>query len=214
MNYDIKKYKHIIWDWNGTLLDDLWLGVEVLNIMLQRRRLSKVTTDEYLDIFDFPVIDYYSKVGFNFAKESFEDIAAEYVELYYGKVNECNLRVGISKTLEYIDIRGVKQIVLSATEDKALKKVVRKFGINHHFAEIRGIKNHYAESKVDLGKNLLRDLNIDASEVLLIGDTTHDLKVANEIGAKCILITGGHQSYRKLASSNADIIVSIDSIFL
>src|SRR5659263_747541 len=112
-------------------------------------------------------MDYYSKVGFNFAKESFEDIAAEYVELYYGRVNECNLRVGISKALEYIDIRGVKQIVLSETEDKALKKVVTKFGINHHFTEIRGIKNHFAESKVDLGKNLLSDLNIDASLSLI-----------------------------------------------
>ena len=34
-------YRHVIWDWNGTLLDDAWLCVEVLNGLLARRRRSQ-----------------------------------------------------------------------------------------------------------------------------------------------------------------------------
>ena len=52
-------YTHIIWDWNGTLLDDAWLCVDVMNGMLRERRLPTRTLDQYKEVFDFPVRNYY-----------------------------------------------------------------------------------------------------------------------------------------------------------
>ena len=69
---DLSKYSHIIWDWNGTLLNDAWLCVEVMNGMLAKRNLPIRTLNQYMDIFDFPVKDYYVKLGYNFEKEPFE----------------------------------------------------------------------------------------------------------------------------------------------
>ena len=75
-------YKTIIWDWNGTLLNDLDLSVDSVNILLKERNLPTLTVEKYKDIFGFPVIDYYVKAGFDFEKEPFEIPAKQYVKLY------------------------------------------------------------------------------------------------------------------------------------
>ena len=55
------KYKHIVWDWNGTLLDDRWLCIEAINIVLRSRGMPLVSNKNYRDVFCFPVIEYYEK---------------------------------------------------------------------------------------------------------------------------------------------------------
>ena len=57
------KYKHIIWDWNGTLVDDTWLCVEIINKLLKKRNLKLVTIDDYKEKFMFPVREYYIELG-------------------------------------------------------------------------------------------------------------------------------------------------------
>ena len=66
------KYKHIIWDWNGTLLNDTWLCVEGINKSLEKRSLQTITEEIYRKVFSFPVEDYYKRLGFDFKKEPFE----------------------------------------------------------------------------------------------------------------------------------------------
>ena len=97
-----KKYKHIIWDWNGTILDDAWLCVKTLNEILSRRNMQTITLQEYQKSFGFPVIDYYRKVGFNFETESFDIIAAEYISAYESQLSKCNIQKGAVETMEKI----------------------------------------------------------------------------------------------------------------
>ena len=65
------RYKHIVWDWNGTLLNDLWLFIESINFVLESRGMSQVDKESYKSIFTFPVIKYYEHLGFDFSKEKF-----------------------------------------------------------------------------------------------------------------------------------------------
>ena len=81
----VNKRRHIIWDWNGTLINDIWLVVEIMNKMLKKRSLSEIDLKKYREIFDFPVIDYYAKLGFDFSKESFEELTVEFIGEYYAR---------------------------------------------------------------------------------------------------------------------------------
>ena len=63
-------FTHVIWDWNGTLLDDATACVAAINALLERRLLPQVTHQQYLDIFDFPVRNYYLQLGFDFSKDT------------------------------------------------------------------------------------------------------------------------------------------------
>ena len=68
----IKNYKHVVWDWNGTILCDVELGIEIMNGLLQQRRLALLTPASYRDLFTMPVQHYYARLGFDFAREPFE----------------------------------------------------------------------------------------------------------------------------------------------
>ena len=57
----IKNYQHIIWDWNGTLLNDVKLCADIMNNLLKTRSLPTITLEKYREIFTFPVKDYILK---------------------------------------------------------------------------------------------------------------------------------------------------------
>lgn len=44
----------IIWDWNGTLLNDADLAVQTMNQLLERRGLQVLSVDDYKSVFTFP----------------------------------------------------------------------------------------------------------------------------------------------------------------
>lgn len=199
-------YKTIIWDWNGTLLDDLQLSVDSVNILLQERKLPPLSVDRYKDIFCFPVVDYYKKAGFDFENEPFEIPARQYVKLYYGNVDKTRLSRNAIDTLSFIKENGFRQIILSAMEQNNLKKMTESAGISHYFDGIFGIKDNYAREKVSLGKDVIKELELNPSECLMVGDTLHDAEVAEQCGFDCILYSGGHVSRQRLESKKFRII--------
>jgi len=109
------KYKHIIWDWNGTLLDDAWLCVDVINGVLSRRNMSTISLRQYQELFNFPVIDYYVRLGFDFEKESFEIVGTEFIDNYEKRRHEVNLQKGAKAVLKSVREADLTQSLLSAS---------------------------------------------------------------------------------------------------
>jgi len=208
----IIRYKHIIWDWNGTLIDDVWLVVETMNKMLTKRNLPKIDSEKYKKIFDFPVMNYYSKLGFDFSKDSFEILTVEFISEYYRRFNECKLFDKAEEVLKKIRDTGISQSVLSASKEDILTEKIKYYGIGKYFSRIIGLENHYAEGKINRGKDWIAELNLHPQEVLLIGDTTHDYEVSKHIGSDCLLVANGHHSYEKLAGLGIGVIRTLKEI--
>lgn len=195
---DFKKYTHIIWDWNGTLLNDAWLCVDVMNGMLKERGLPLRTLDEYREMFDFPVRDYYEKLGYDFKKESFDIVGMEFILRYNERHFETSLHTGATKILGIFAAAGCRQFILSARQHQELIAETEKLGVGGFFERICGLDDHYAYGKSELGLKLARELDADHSKLLFIGDTRHDAEVAEGIGIDCILISHGHHSAERL----------------
>lgn len=205
-------YKTIIWDWNGTLLDDLKLSIDSVNILLEERNLPILTVDRYKEIFGFPVINYYMKAGFDFEKEPFEIPARQYVKLYAAGAGNLKLFPDVIDTLTFFKENGYQQIVLSAMKDDNLKKMISLADISHFFDGIFGIKDNYAREKVSLGKQVVENLGLNPSECVMIGDTLHDAEVAEQCGFDCILFSGGHVARHRLEQKGFKIIDELNHL--
>lgn len=199
----------IIWDWNGTLLDDTELSVQTMNQMLLKRNLQPLTIAFYKEVFSFPVKEYYRKIGFDFTVEPFETPAIEYINIYNGKIDDCGLYADALTVLNYFNSLGIRQFVLSAMEQQALDRCLQLRQIDQYFDHVSGLDNHYAASKLENGKQMISSLKLNARKLLLIGDTVHDYEVASELGCKCILIANGHQSRTILESTGAPVVNEI-----
>ncbi len=204
--------KTIIWDWNGTLLNDLDLSLESVNVLLEERNLPTLSIERYRDIFGFPVVDYYVKAGFDFDKEPFEIPAKKYVKLYAAGASELKLFPDVVETLTFFKENNYRQIVLSAMKDDNLKLMIQNAEISHFFDGIFGISDNYAREKVSLGKQVVEKLNLNPSECLMIGDTLHDAEVAEQCGFDCILFSGGHVSKQRLETKNKPIITKLNEL--
>ena len=205
------KYTHVIWDWNGTLLDDVDWCVKSTNIMLEKRNLPifKDTT-AYHKIFGFPVIDYYRRIGFDFDKEPFEQLAKEFMDLYHSDSAAFKLFPDAKNTLAFIKDHGLRQVVLSASELNNLRLQIKLLDVEDYFDEILGISNIYATSKRDIGVEYMA--RADIGRAVLIGDTAHDYEVAAALGVDCVLIANGHQSKSELAMCGVPVFDDINCV--
>lgn len=205
----ISNYKHIIWDWNGTLFNDIELCVSIINNVLSKRNLPILSVEKYKEIFTFPVKDYYAKTGLDFEKESFEVLGKEWMDEYERRKRECGLTDSAMQLLEKISSKKIEQSILSAYSQHTLVEIVEHFMLTKYFSHLVGLNNIYASSKVTLGKELMKKLALKNGEALLIGDTIHDFDVATEIGADCILLASGHQSRKNLQQCGVPVFDSI-----
>ncbi|HVW20971.1 MAG TPA: HAD family hydrolase [Opitutaceae bacterium] len=205
-------YRHLIWDWNGTLLDDLDLCVEVMNSLLAPRSLPLLDRARYRAAFDFPVRDYYARLGFDFRRESFEAVGAEFIATYERRRGECALHDGALSLLAAVQAGGATQSILSAYHRGALREFVGHFGLAPFFLRLNGPEDIYAHGKLELGRNWIRELGLPPAEVLMIGDTLHDAETARAMGVACVLVAAGHHAPERLRGAGVPVYSSLAAL--
>ena len=214
MNKILNNYNHLIWDWNGTLFDDVKLCSDIMNMLLTQESLPNISVQKYKSIFTFPVIDYYKLAGHKFEKKSFEVLGKQFIDEYELRKNNCLLFPGVIDILTELRSKNINQYLLSAYEQNSLNKILEYFGIKNFFNQIVGLDNIYAGGKSHLAYNLASKIrsNGSAGKILLIGDTSHDYEVAKEINSECILISHGHQDEERLLKLNVPVVKDFNEL--
>ncbi len=201
-------YTDLIWDFNGTLYDDVQACLDSIDTLLVRYGKPPLGTKErYRGVFGFPIEEYYRRAGFDFDEVPFEKLAHEWVELYFANSIHSGLYPGARKTLDAFRSIGYRHTLLSATELGMLGGQVGALGIAGYFEEILGLGDIYAHSKTELGR-MWKKRHPDRRP-LFIGDTVHDAETADAMGADCVLISAGHQSGQVLLATGKPVLDSI-----
>ena len=202
------KYTHAVWDFNGTVLDDVDTGIRAVNCLLAERGLPTLKDAEaYRRVFHFPIKHYYQALGFDFEKESYEALAPQWVSLYLQMVPDAPLCKGALEVLSSFRAHGLSQTLLSATERGMLQGQVKGLGVADYFDEILGLDHIHANSKIAIA-HAWREAHPDA-HAFMIGDTEHDFESAEAMQMDCYLIAGGHQPKETLAATGARVFDSL-----
>lgn len=208
----IAAYRHVVWDWNGTLFDDAHLCVEIMDGLLRARGLPGLTSGRYADLFDFPVREYYLRLGFDFARDPFEIVGAEFMRVYESRRAECSLRAGARDMVDALHASGVDQTVLSAYRHDSLDELLNVFGIRARFTHVVGGDDIYAHGKKAQAVDWIRRVGLEPRDTILIGDTVHDAEVAVAMGVDCVLLVSGHQSRSKLIATGVPVVESLGDL--
>lgn len=208
-------YKYIIFDFNGTLLDDVAVSLDALNFCVHKYVDKNITIslESYLDQFSFPVGNYYKKIGFDFDKIDYDDVANDFIAYYEERFKENKLFPNVIKTLERAKEERYILIILTASYIKLIEKQLSFYNIKDYFKDVLAQDNKYALSKTQIMLNYLKNNNIDPKLCIYIGDTTHDIEVAKQCNIQPISFYNGHNSYKKLKKDNDLLINDIYDIF-
>ncbi|MBQ7669525.1 MAG: HAD family hydrolase [Clostridia bacterium] len=204
------KYDLIIWDFNGTISDDVQIGIDAANVVLSRRGMKTIDSfEEYRKIFCFPIIKYYERLGFDFSVEPYEIPANEWTAEYIKRESNMKLTKGCLEALKAIKKSGVTQIIISSSEITMLRRELKILGVDRFFSEILGKPDNYAYGKVEMAKEWAKGKDYTA---LFIGDSVHDLETAVALGTDCVLYSGGHDSIEHLESCGVPVIDDLSLI--
>ncbi len=205
--------KTIVWDWNGTLLNDVECCFSILQKLMAERDLNPIETlEEYKEVFRFPVKEMYQELGFDLETEDFSNLSQEYMNHYRSNYPLCTLHQQVKDILLYCQESGIKNVLLSASMQSILEEQANFYKCIHYFDDCLGIDNIEASSKKELAQKWIKRYPMDAAEILWVGDSTHDFECAKSCGIPCVLISHGHQSEGKLREVTDCVISQLDEI--
>lgn len=201
--------RQILWDWNGTLLDDLWYAIGVRNRIFPLFGLPTMDSlEEYYQQFTFPVKLYYERAGVT--DENFDQVAHAWMDEYVRGHESIPLHQDAADTVHRLRNAGLRQVVLSASKLEILRKQLECYpALDGCFDEVLGLSDIYARSKEAIGCAYLQQCGIPAGESVMLGDTLHDADVARAMGAQCILVARGHQSRETLETAGVPVCDSL-----
>lgn len=213
MQINFSKIRWILFDWNGTLVDDLDICLQIHQDIRSKSGLAPLTKETYLDQFGFPLVEFYKRVGFDLIQPDFATITRWFMDEYYQRQDEHTLFADAEPALHQLKAKGLKLGIISASQHQRLVRAVEHFGLANSFDEIMGIRDDFAASKsAELGQ-FLAQKDINPQEILFVGDTHHDAEIALEFGLPYAIIPRGHQSQSALANlPNLFIIKDLDHL--
>lgn len=201
---------HIIWDFNGTVLDDAAQAVEAVNDMLAARSLPPTDLETYKDTLVMPLDDYYKTVGIHC-----DDIAQLSTEFRASSERHPELaRIfgGVYTVIGFARERGIKNVLMSSLYHPHLVAEVERYGIGGLFDGVIGLPDRNLGSKYQNARNFIQSEGADAGSVLFIGDLESDAMMAKRLGAQCVLISNGHMSHARCAAASENTYDDIEKV--
>ena len=198
MRYDV-----VIWDWNGTLADDLDASLRATNDILAKRGRPPITLAQYYSYIDSPISRFYEHL-FDLQEVPMEIIGQEFTAFYPKYFT--GLHRGARELLHALRDSGVRQVILSSSHRDIILRDTQKLGVLPCFDEILAADDLLARGKTEQGKAWVDAQNVPPERMVLVGDTLHDYAAACGMGTDCILCAIGHQSEDDLNRAGVTVV--------
>jgi len=195
----MSRYSALIWDWNGTLLDDVELSLRIVNELLGEFGLPALSRSRYREIFDVPVSRYWERAGLDLESVDFGALSLDYCSRFEAALAGARLFASAEGVLGAARRAGARQLLLSNTEQAAMERAIAHFELGGVFDAVRGMSHSLATGKLEGARDLMERFGLDARTTLMVGDTAHEAELARSLGVDCILVSDGHQSPERLA---------------
>ena len=200
-------FKQVIWDWNGTIVNDTHLNYESACAVLKKYDLPLITLDYYRDNLRFPLTPFYENLGALTKEREFAQIEVDFYDHYSTKFEiEVKLHDRVTEILDRAAELRVEQSILSARNHRGLLEEVEHFGLSGYFSKVQGATEGEDKGKLSYASSVLS--GHDPKEVVMIGDTIHDFEIADALGIHSILIAKGINSRKLLEETPAQILDS------
>lgn len=201
--------KNIIFDFNGTILDDAYLCYDIERIMFKDIGLTLFDFNDYKDNFIHPVSAYYELLGIKNEEHNYDELNKIFFDEYKKRyLKEAKVFPNAKETFMYLKNRGYNLYILSATEINTLKEQLKYYGIDQFFDELVASNKIDGKGKIEYGKEFVDSHHFDKTNTLLIGDTDHDYETAIALNINILMFASGHNSYNRLSKLTKNIVSS------
>lgn len=204
--------KHIVYDWNSTLFDDVGAIHGCTNRLLESVGFSPVSLDFYQERYEVPFQKLFSNLGLDATQiELVGKAQKSFHDHYEPEAAKADLRDGAREILDHAQSCGIKNYILSNHLVEPISIQLRRLGINHLFSEILAYADRSTQFKdMTKGERLRRfraSAGISHEPTVIVGDSIEEIEIAREQGFISVALTGGCVSERRLREANPDYLI-------
>ncbi|MCC0574940.1 HAD family hydrolase [Streptomyces californicus] len=205
---------HLVWDWNGTLLDDTYAVVRATNAAFAEVELEPITPERYREMYTIPIPRFYERfLGRLPTEAEWERMDGVFHRYYAEQRTACGLTAGAEELLHGWQRAGRSQSLLSMYGHEQLVPVVRGYGIEPRFVRVEGRRGPSGGSKaLHMERHFEALAGVDGivpENAVVIGDALDDAVAAAHVGARAVLYTGGSHSRRSLEGAGVPVVDSL-----
>lgn len=193
--------KNIIFDWSGTLIDDVIFTHMATMKVFEKIGLEKITLEKFKEEFILPYMDFYKKFKEDVDKD--KKIIDKTFNKEMNLINKSKLFSEVKGILNFLQQREIKMIILSSYLQESLEKEIKENNLQDFFLDING----GVFDKVKVVMEVMNKNNFKPNETIFIGDMTHDVDAARKAGIKIVAVSCGYQSKEKLLEKNPDFLI-------
>lgn len=204
--------KHIIWDFNGTLLYDAQLSVDCDNYVFDVLGLPHITIDDYRAHMTMPVRNFYTSLGVDLAVYPYETISRLWLDRFNELAVSTGLTPGIMNVVRALHAAGHTQSILSASFEPSLREQCDHLGLTPYMTAVNGLSDESATPKTEIGRRQMQALGIAPENAVLVGDMITDSELADALGTACVLVEWGHNSCERLEPTGRTIAHTCDEL--
>lgn len=202
--------QHVVWDWNGTLFDDLEVVVEAVNAVMADVGRPAITAADYQRLYTRPVHLFYERLFDRpVADDEWPRLDDVFHVAYAEQLHVAGITEDAHRALDRVDAAGLTQSVLSMYRDHELVPLVEELGVADRFlrvdglrAEGGGVKDRYLAGHLE---RVGWQRELDVAQVLVVGDAIDDARAAEHVGARCVLYDGGSHPRDELIQAGVPV---------
>ncbi|MFF9143993.1 HAD family hydrolase [Streptomyces sp. NPDC014861] len=203
--------KHLVWDWNGTLLDDIGAVIGATNAAFAELGLEPLTLERYRELYTVPVPRFYERLMGRLPTDAeWTLMDGTFHRHYWERAEGCVLTAGAAELLAARQTAGATQSLLSLAPHADLLPLVRRHGIAERFVRVDGRTDRSTEGKSANMVRHLEALAVPAERIVVIGDAADDALAAAHVGARAVLFTGGSHSRASLERVGVPVVDSLE----
>lgn len=200
--------RHFLFDWNGTLQDDLLAAVAGTNALLADQGRPAISAERYRAVFSFPARGCYEALGIDVEHHDWNALCDRFFAVFSSDPT-VRLFPGAADALRALRRAGAALSIVSSSEENELERALARHGVRELFETVSGHSDAAAGSKVGRARALFASLGLPPARVCMVGDTGHDKEVADALGCACVLVASGYESRARLGRRGAPVLGSV-----
>lgn len=208
--------RHVIWDWNGTLLDDFDAVLSAMSAACESAGGPVITAEIYRRSFSRPIdVAYERLLGRPLAEGEWARLTDLFHTFYERCFRSASLAPDAEEALESVARAGITQSLLSMWEHETLLPAVEYYGVSRYFVRIDGQPTRGGGRKREHLERHLEHLEralagpVPPAEILLVGDSLDDAHAADALGIPCVLLDSGPHLLEALQASGVPLAGSL-----
>ncbi len=191
-------FKNLIFDWSGTLVDDLGPVIEATNAVLAHYDIAPFDRENFRRTFRLPYSEFYAE---QVPHVPLDELEAHFRPAFDAALTPVTVLPHAREMLDWCQANRIRCFVLTSMDRDAFHRQMESFALSHHFEAT------YASvvDKREIIHHILATHALLPADTAFLGDMTHDIETARHGGITSIALLTGYHHAEHLATARPDL---------